>query len=93
MPKYESWESVTETFGGLVNLRPALVMKLLKACNSIKAKRLFLVQAELHQHPWLKHLKVKGLDLGEGKRQIFQGGVLHPTYLVTVPKVKYDSTF
>jgi Transcriptional regulator, AbiEi antitoxin, Type IV TA system/Transcriptional regulator, AbiEi antitoxin N-terminal domain len=93
LPKHESWETVTETFAGLVNLRPALVMKLLKACKSIKTKRLFLVQAELHGHPWLKHLSVKDLELGEGKRQIFPGGVLHPTYLVTVPKADYDSTF
>lgn len=93
LPNHESWETVTETFGGLVNLRPALVMKLLKACKSIKTKRLFLVQADLHQHPWLKHLTIKDLDLGEGKRQLFPGGVLHPTYLVTVPKADYDSTF
>lgn len=93
LPRYESWETVTDTFSGLVNLRPALVTKLLKACNSIKTKRLFLVQADLHQHSWLKHLKVKDLELGKGKRQIFPGGVLHPTYLVTVPKAGYDSTF
>ncbi len=93
LPKHESWENVTDTFAGLVNLRPTLVMKLLKACESIKTKRLFLVQAELHQHPWLKHLDVKDLELGQGKRQIFPGGVLHPTYLVTVPKANYDSTF
>jgi hypothetical protein len=93
LPSHESWEIVTDTFSGLVNLRPALVMKLLKACKSIKTKRLFLVQAELHQHPWLKHLSIKDLDLGEGKRQIFSGGVLHPTYLITVPKANYDSTF
>jgi Transcriptional regulator, AbiEi antitoxin, Type IV TA system/Transcriptional regulator, AbiEi antitoxin N-terminal domain len=94
LPRHESWETVTETFGGLVNLRPSLLMKLLKACTTIKTKRLFLTQAELHQHPWLKHLEIKNLDLGEGKRQVYPGGVLHPTYLVTLPKAApHDSTF
>jgi Transcriptional regulator, AbiEi antitoxin, Type IV TA system/Transcriptional regulator, AbiEi antitoxin N-terminal domain len=94
LPERESWETVTETFAGLVNLRPNLVMKLLKACTTIKTKRLFLVQGELHQHLWFNHLKLDDLDLGQGKRQVYSGGILHPKYQITVPKVAVnDSTF
>jgi hypothetical protein len=70
---------------GLTSLRPGLLGVLLQHCNSIKAKRLFLALAQRHQHAWLSHLDVKGLDLGSGKRALVRGGRLHPTYQITLP--------
>jgi hypothetical protein len=58
----------------LVNLRPGLVMSLLKACASVKVKRLFLALAERHQHQWLRHLNLNKVDLGKGKRMLAPGG-------------------
>jgi hypothetical protein len=70
---------------GLANLRPQRVMGLLKACASVKVKRLFLALAERHGHAWFKHLDEKSLDLGSGKRMLVPGGKLHPKYLLTLP--------
>lgn len=71
---------------GLAWLRPDVVQQLLKACCSVKVKRLFLVLAEQANHPWLKKLDLKKIDLGKGKRQFVSGGFLHPKYQITVPK-------
>jgi len=81
-------ESIHEAFvlmQGLVNLRPKQVMLLLKACTSIKVKRLFLALADRHQHQWLSHLDLPGVDLGTGKRMLVRGGKLHPQFQITLP--------
>lgn len=70
---------------GLAGLRPALVSKLLRACRSVKVKRLFLALAERHGHAWFEHLDLAGVDLGQGKRVLIRGGRLHPKYLITLP--------
>jgi hypothetical protein len=69
----------------LGNLRPGHVTTLLRACTSVKVKRLFLALAERHRHPWLPHLNLDGVDLGKGKRMLEPGGKLHPKYLITLP--------
>lgn len=70
---------------GLSTLRPSLVQPLLENCTSIKVKRLFLWAAERTQHTWMNQLNVNRIELGTGKRQLYKGGYLHPTYLITVP--------
>ncbi len=69
----------------MVNLRPARVTTLLKACTHVKVKRLFLALAERHQHQWLTHLDLTNVDLGKGKRMLVPGGKLHQKYLITLP--------
>ena len=54
---------------GRVNLRPERVSALLRACTSIKAKRLFLALAARQRHAWFKHLDLAGVDCGKGKRR------------------------
>ncbi|HHU88211.1 MAG: type IV toxin-antitoxin system AbiEi family antitoxin domain-containing protein [Sphaerochaetaceae bacterium] len=71
---------------GAVNLRPKLLQQLLEECHNIKAKRLFLYLAREVAHPWYNYLDLTKIDLGSGKRQIVQGGVLDPEFLITVPK-------
>jgi hypothetical protein len=76
---------------GLAWLRPEVVQTLLESCRSVKVKRLFLVLAEQLSHPWLKKLDISRIDIGKGKRQFVVGGVLHPRYLITVPKSWHPS--
>lgn len=81
-------ESIYEAFvllQGLGNLRPERVTTLLKACRSIKTKRLFLALAARIEHAWFKHVDVKGVDLGSGKRALFPGGKLDSKYQITLP--------
>ena len=70
---------------GLTGLRPALVSSLLKQCTSYKVKRLFLALAHRHQHAWLKHLDLAGVDLGKGKRTLTPGGKYDRRFLITLP--------
>lgn len=81
-------ESIYEGFvllRGLVNLRPQRVSALLRACQSIKAKRLFLSLAARIGHAWFKHLDLRGVDIGSGKRSLFAGGRLDPKFQITLP--------
>ncbi|MEY9590868.1 hypothetical protein ABIA06_003159 [Bradyrhizobium yuanmingense] len=61
------------------------MQKLLKDCASAKVKRLFFYFADRHNHAWLKRLNKEAVDLGHGKRMLVKGGVLDPTYHITVP--------
>lgn len=70
----------------MTTLRPQRVGMLLRHCRSIKAKRVFLALAERHQHAWLSHVPIEGVDLGRGKRALVLGGRLHPTYQITLPR-------
>jgi hypothetical protein len=85
LPNHETFEQVDALFGGLANLRPARLQKLLKDCASVKVKRLFFYFADRHKHPWLKRLNKEAVELGSGKRMLVKGGVLDPTYQITVP--------
>jgi transcriptional regulator with AbiEi antitoxin domain of type IV toxin-antitoxin system len=85
LPNQETFEQVDALFGGLANLRPARLQKLLKDCASVKVKRLFFYFADRHKHPWLNCLNKEAVDLGSGKRMLVKGGVLDPTYQITVP--------
>ena len=69
----------------MTTLRPQRVGQLLGHCQSIKAKRLFLALADRHQHAWLSHVPLDGVELGRGKRALVPGGRLHPIYQITLP--------
>lgn len=73
-------------FEAAATLRPGLVMSLLLACRSIKAKRVFLWFAHRHGFAWFNRLDISAVDLGSGKRMLIKGGALDNTYLITVPK-------
>jgi len=47
---------------------------------------LFLALAERHQHAWLPHVSLDGVNLGQGKRVLVSGGYLHPIYHITLPR-------
>jgi hypothetical protein len=85
LPNHETFEQVDALFGGLTNLRPDRLQKLLKDCASVKVKRLFFYFADRHTQPWLKRLKKEDVDFGSGKRLLAKSGVLDPTYQITVP--------
>lgn len=85
VPERESIYEAYVLLQGRVNLRPERVSALLRACRSIKAKRLFLALAARQQHAWFKHLDLTGVDCGKGKRALFPGGKLDPQYLITLP--------
>ncbi len=76
---YEIMESMN-------SLRPALVNELLKECQSVKVKRLFLYMAAKAGHQWFEYLDIKDIDLGHGKRSLVKNGAYIPKYLITVPK-------
>lgn len=85
VPERESIYDAYVLLQGLVNLRPDRLSTLLRACHSIKAKRLFLALAARLNHAWFKYLDLKGVDLGTGKRSLFPGGKLDSKYQITLP--------
>ena len=86
LPDRESFHQVDMLMDGLTTLSPARLNALLTDCRSIKVKRLFFFFAERHDHAWLKRLDRASITLGVGKRVIFKGGRLDPTYSITVPR-------
>jgi hypothetical protein len=85
VPQRETFHQANVLMEGLRNLSPRRLQTLLNVCHSIKVKRLFLWFAERHQHPWLKKLDRKHIDLGKGKRMLVRGGKLDPKFKITVP--------
>lgn len=75
-----------ELMEGLNNLVPKQVQTLLENCQSVKVKRLFLYMAEKADHSWFRHLDLKNVNLGKGKRSIVKNGVLVDKYEITVPR-------
>lgn len=84
-PRDESFHNIDVLFESLVNLRPKLLTELLETCFSIKAKRLFMIYADKHDHAWRKHLDLSKVNFGTGDRALTEGGKLHPLYRITVP--------
>lgn len=85
VPEKESIYDAHVLLKGLVNLRPERVATLLRACGSIKAKRLFLALSARHRHAWFRYLDLNGVDLGKGKRALFPRGKLDSKYQITLP--------
>ena len=69
----------------LRTLRPALMQKLLEACNSIKVTRLFLYLAERAKLPVLSHLDLTKFDLGVGDRALVKNGAYVAKYHLVLP--------
>jgi hypothetical protein len=86
VPQRETFHQADVLMEGLRNLSPRRLHTLLAACRSVKVKRLFLWFAERHQHPWVKKLDRKDIDLGHGKRVLARGGRLDKTFNITVPE-------
>lgn len=87
LPHKTDAEEVQLLMQGLTSLRPQLLQKALLDCLSVKAKRLFLVLAEIAAHPWFEQLDISALDRGTGKRTLPIEGRLHPRFHITVPAV------
>ncbi len=85
VPERESIYEAYVLLQGLVNVRPERISTLLRACHSIKAKRLFLALSARLNHAWFKYLDLKAVDLGTGKRSLFPGGKLDSKYQITLP--------
>ena len=85
LPDGVTFEHADELMQGLVNLSPRKLDALLKACKSVKAKRLFFWLAKRQNYPWFGKLNVEDYDLGSGKRVVAKGGKLDTDYLITVP--------
>lgn len=86
VPRTFSFAHGAELLDGLTTLRPKLVSQLLRACTSVKVKRLFLYLADEQKQGWRRKLDQRGVDLGSGKRQIVPGGEYNSTYQITVPR-------
>lgn len=86
----ETYRSAKELFEGLRTLRPTIVTRLLELCRSIKAKRLFMVLAEMVQYPWLDDIDLSGVDFGRGTRMLVKGGHLNAKYNITIPEEGFD---
>jgi hypothetical protein len=87
LPQKFDTEEVLLLMQGLTTLRPQLMQKVLMDCKSVKAKRLFLVLAEIFDYPWFEKLDPSSLDLGRGKRMLPVQGKLHPHFQITVPDI------
>jgi hypothetical protein len=74
-----------ELLAGLTTLRPPITQSLLEACKSIKVKRLFLWAAENAHHGWFRDIDPSRINLGKGKRALYEGGQLDTKYSITVP--------
>ena len=86
LPRNANFDGIDRIFEGLTSLRPTRLTALLKACRSVKVKRLFFVFADRHQHAWRKHVDTSGIDFGSGPRALVDGGKCHPTYRIYVPE-------
>ena len=86
LPSDTSFSHMDKIFESLTTLRPRQLMKLLVTCRRVKVRRLFFVFADRHQHAWRKHLDTDQIDFGTGPRALVEGGKLHPTYRIYVPR-------
>ena len=84
-PQKADPEEVLQLFEGLPALRAPLIQSLLLSCQSAKAKRLFLILAEMVRHPWLNQLDLQSVDVGAGKRKLPVSGPFDRKYKITVP--------
>mgnify|MGYP000491201155 CR=1 FL=1 len=84
VPKKQSFEEAYLIMESLTTLRPKLVHELLKQCNSVKVKRIFMWMAEKLGHTWVDDLDLSRIDFGEGKRLVVKNGILDKRYNITV---------
>lgn len=86
LPKYADFEEAKQLLEGLPALRPSVIQNTLKACKSIKAKRLFLAMASSVRHHWFDELRLDEIGLGLGNRVLPIEGISHPEFSITVPE-------
>lgn len=84
-PERGTFHDLDRMFRSLAIMRTELMTSLLRACRSVKVKRLFFVLAERHAHAWLKYVDKAEIDFGSGPRALTKGGNMHPVYQVYVP--------
>ena len=81
-----TFEDASDLMTGMSTLSPRRMQASLQTCRSIRAKRLALYLADLHQLPWREQLVLNHIDLGSGPRQIVPNGRLDNQYHITVPR-------
>ena len=83
-----SLETAENHVNMLYGARSKVIQLLLENCTSIKVKRVFLYLSEKTGNNYFKHLDLKKIDLGKGKRQIVKhNAMLDKKYMITVDKV------
>lgn len=87
------FEYVEMYFQSLQSLRPELLLKLLRACQSVKVRRLFFAYADLYQHSWHKEMDSNQIDFGSGARTLVPGGEFHPAYQISLPETFFDTSY
>ena len=87
VPERVSYSHAYLLFQGQETLRSTLVQGLLEACTSYKIKRLFLHLGTKCGLPWVTRLNLEKIDLGQGKRQIGNGGSYDKNYKISVPRL------
>lgn len=45
-----------------------------------------MYMAQKAGHEWFKHLNIKKIDLGQGKRSVVKNGIYNAKYKITIPK-------
>ena len=86
IPSRLSFEHADNLMAGLTRLSPKRIDAALRACRSVKVKRLFFWFSHRHNHPWQKKVNYENYDLGSGKRVIEKKGALDKEFLITVPR-------
>ncbi len=89
VPSTVSFDYADALMQGLTSLSPIKLERLLYACTSVKAKRLFFWLASRYNYPWLKKIDSTKFNLGSGKRVLVQGGRLDKQFQITVPEHLY----
>ena len=92
LPDQESFHTLDVIFQGLTTLRPGLLTTLLKACKSVKVKRLFFLFADRHRHRWLAHIDRGEIDLGSGPRALVEDGRYSARHQLVVPAEFADTS-
>jgi len=87
LPNYADFEEARQLMEGLSTLRPGLLQSVLRACRSVKAKRLFLALAEIVDYQWYGELNLESIELGSGGRHVVNGGLWNSRFKVTVPEI------
>jgi hypothetical protein len=89
VPANQSLEHAALLMQGLHDLASKRVLELLRACRSVKVKRLFLALAARQQFQWVRPVLAAAdrgeVDLGRGKRSLGKGGRFDAKYRITVP--------
>lgn len=86
VPKNISVEEAKDLMDGLSSPNPKEILGLLKSCKSVKAKRLFMLLAEVSGHQWVEMIDQTKIDFGKGVRQLVPGGTLNKKYQLVVPE-------